>query len=92
MEFEWDQAKNKRNISKHNIDFRDAVLIFNNPILIKMDTRKDYKEIRWIGLGILEKIVVVVVFTKRKDKIRIISIRKANKKERMIYYEQTNLF
>jgi uncharacterized protein len=87
MDFEWNEQKNKINILKHGIDFADMQEIFSAPILIKSDNRHDYHEKRWIGLGSLKDIIVVFVFTKRDKNLRVISIRKANKKERKIYNE-----
>lgn len=46
MNFEWDKNKNETNIECHGIDFCDAYLIFEHPMLIKTDTRKDYGEKR----------------------------------------------
>jgi len=86
--FEWDEEKNEINISKHGIDFNDAHQIFKYPILARVDDRRDYKETRWIGLGILGSVEVVVVYTKRGNIIRLISIRKANKQERRVYHER----
>ena len=88
MGFEWDQAKNQSNIRKHGIDFRDAVGLFENPILVRPDERKKYGEKRWIGLGKLENLIAVVVYTKRGRNFRIISVRKANKTERQVYRER----
>ena len=88
MVFEWDKQKNLNNIRKPGIDFADSFKIFEQPMLVKIDTRKDYKEKRWIGLGRLADNIVVAVFTKIKSKIRIISIRKANKTERNTYHEK----
>ena len=88
MKFEWDNNKNDLNIKHHGIDFHDATLIFEHPMLIKIDTRKDYGEKRLVGLGLLYEAVVVIVFTKRGNAIRIISIRRANKNERKIYKEK----
>jgi uncharacterized DUF497 family protein len=88
MKFEWDENKNKTNIRVHEIDFRDAQLIFDWPMLIKADTRKDYGEERLVGLGLLHEVVIVIVFTKRNDIIRVISIRRANRNERKIYEEK----
>lgn len=88
MEFEWDKNKNEKNIERHGIDFQDAHFIFDNPILIKTDTRKDYGEKRLVGLGMLFGILVIIVFTKRIHNIRVISIRRANKNERKIYQEK----
>lgn len=88
MKFEWDKNKNNKNIHIHGIDFNDANLIFENPMLIKKDTRKDYGEERLVGLGYLFGAVIVIVFTKRPPAIRVISIRRANKNERKIYEEK----
>ena len=88
MGFEWDENKNKANISVHEIDFRDAHLIFEHPMLIKADTRKDYGEQRLVGLGVLYGTVIVIVFTKRSGAVRVISIRRANRNERKIYEEK----
>ena len=87
MALEWDQNKNIININKHGTDFIDADKIFENPILTKIDERIDYKEKRWIAIGRLEKVIVILIYTKRGKNLRIISIRKANKIERKIYSE-----
>ena len=88
MAIEWDNTKNQINIEKHDIDFGDAYKIFENTIITKIDDRIDYREKRWIGIGKLEQVIVVLVYTKRGNNNRIISIRKANKIERKIYNEQ----
>lgn len=88
MKFEWDNNKNEANIQRHGIDFQDAALIFKAPVLVKADTRKDYREERLVGLGLLFGAVVVIVFTNRGNITRIISIRRANKYERKIYQEK----
>lgn len=57
-------------------------------MLIDYDDRQDYGEERWIGMGLMNDIVVIVIFTERgEDTIRIISARKANQKECKRYYE-----
>lgn len=91
MQFEWDDQKNKLNITKHNISFEEARLIFDDIILTKIDNRINYHEVRKISLGKVNNIVIiVVVHTSRGDKIRIISARKANKNERNIYNKFIN--
>jgi len=85
MEFTWDENKRRRNLEKHGIDFADAELIFSRPLLVKRDIRRDYQEERWAALGQLKKMVVFIAFTIRGDEVRIISLRRANKKERGIY-------
>ncbi|CAE6802425.1 hypothetical protein R69658_05029 [Paraburkholderia aspalathi] len=82
MRFEWDELKNQINIRKHGIDFRDAVDVFDHPVLTAIDQREDYGEERWIALGWMAAIVGVVVYVERNaDVIRIISARKATKRE-----------
>jgi len=85
MQFEWDEQKRRTNIRKHGFDFRDARTVFRSPMLVAPDDRYDYGEDRWIGIGMLEGRVVVVIFTERNDTIRIISIMKALTHERIRY-------
>lgn len=86
MRFEWDPAKNRANIRKHGFDFRDAELLFRGALLAEPDTREDYGERRWSGLGKLGDRIVKVVFAELdKETIRIISLRKATSRERKEY-------
>ena len=87
MNFEWDESKRKGNLRKHGLDFRDAAILFEGPMMAQLDTRADYGEPRWIGIGYLKTICVVVAFTERShgDVIRIISLRKALSHERKIF-------
>ena len=88
MLFEWNEPKNKLNFQKHGISFEEAQEIFKGAVFTLEDNRKDYGEKRDISIGAVENvIIVVVVHTKRKDKVRIISARLANKTERKLYYE-----
>lgn len=88
MRFEWDEAKNAANIGKHGIDFADAIDIFNHPMLSSIDDRESYDEERWLAIGWLKYLVGVVVYTEQQgDVIRVISARKATKRE-VQQYEQ----
>lgn len=88
MHFEWDEQKNKTNILKHGFDFTDAWEIFEAPMFTALDTKEEYGEDRWIGIGFLRESIVVIVFTERDDDtIRIISLRKALKHERIKFEE-----
>jgi uncharacterized DUF497 family protein len=51
MKFVWDEIKNRKNIQKHGIDFKDTAEMFNLPMLKGIDSRKDYGEERWVGIG-----------------------------------------
>ena len=82
MKFEWNKDKNKSNIKKHGLDFNDAFLFFESPYLCSEDTRSDYKEKRVIAVGTIEERVIVTVFAEKKNKTRIISMRKANEREK----------
>jgi uncharacterized protein len=82
MQFEWDEAKNLENIRKHEIDFADVPAIFDSEMLIELDDRFDYGEDRWFGIGFLGFGIAVIIWTeRRKDVIRIISARRANRHE-----------
>jgi len=88
MQFEWDRSKNEKNILKHGIDFRAAVRVFDDPHFIASeDDRHAYGEVRYQIIGAVDPHgVLLVVYTERyENTIRIISARKANKKEKRLY-------
>lgn len=86
MNFEWDERKSEVNIDKHGFDFADAYRIFNLPMAVELDERGNYGENRWIGTGMLDGRVVVVVYTEPDEEtIRIISLRKTLSYERKNY-------
>lgn len=62
MKCEWSEAKNQVNIAKHGFDFADAHRIFELPLFAVLDEREDYGEDRWIGIGLLDERVIVVVY------------------------------
>jgi uncharacterized DUF497 family protein len=83
VDYEWDEAKNDQNLHKHGLDFDDAWEIFEGPLLVEHDSRRDYGEDRWSGIGLLGNRIVVVTFAVRDARTRrIISLRKASKHER----------
>ena len=80
--FEWDEQKAERNQSKHSVNFPFATRVFDDENrLTVLDYRYDYGETRYITLAKIENRVYVVAFTLRLSNIRLISARKANKKE-----------
>lgn len=88
MNYAWDAGKNVANQVKHGISFEEAMLIFEGDVLIGVDTRRDYGEIRRVSIGAIRQlIVIVVVHTDRAGRIRIISARLANRKERQKYHD-----
>ena len=93
MIFEWDEDKNKLNQRKHGIDFDTAKLVFNDPLHISIQDRHKEGEERWQTMGNVEGITILLVAhtitdTKNGEVIRIISARKATKRERR-HYENT---
>ena len=88
MEFEWDADKDRENQAKHGISFEEATHIFNGPVLTKIDDREAYGEVREITMGMLSPdAVLVVIHTERGENTRLISARKANRRERQIFYD-----
>jgi len=84
--FEWDENKNRQNIRKHGVDFVDAEEMFRGILLFSTDVREDYGENRWVGIGTIRGRTAVVVFTERGPAtIRIISLRKATRRENEHY-------
>lgn len=65
MDFEWDESKRQRNLEDHGVDFRDAALIFENPVLEADDERGAYGETRIRALGRVEDDYYLVVYTRR---------------------------
>lgn len=88
MNFVWDEQKRLANIAKHGLDFVDAHKLFDGAYLLFEDSRFDYGEQRFVAIGSLDTLIVVVVHTENDDTIRIISMRKATKNEQKLYYEQ----
>ena len=89
MLFEWDDAKEQINISKHWIDFSTAALVFSDDSRIeKYDDAHSDDEDRYITIGQVQgtMIIVMVVYTEREEAIRIISARRATKREEEAYY------
>lgn len=87
QEFEWDEQKSQFNFMKHGITFEFARLLFFEDYLCQFDDRFNYGEDRWQAMGYVYGIVLFVTYTIVNEKIRLISARKASKKERKIWEE-----
>ncbi len=83
--FEWDDAKHERNRRERGFGFDHAVRIFAGPVLERADTRRAYGEVRVRALGETGGDVLAVVYTDRGEARRIISARRANRKERELW-------
>ncbi|MDR1650954.1 MAG: BrnT family toxin [Synergistaceae bacterium] len=89
MGFEWDDQKRIANIRKHHIDFNDAAAIYNGFVITSKTPQPNLTEERFLSIGLMRDIEIVVVFTKRGGNRRIISARRARKNEREKYYEES---
>lgn len=87
MEIEWDNNKAAANLLKHKIDFEDAKNIFLDTNCLEREDKRDYNETRIQVIGIVNQVVLLVVYTKRNGRYRLISARRANKNERRQYYQ-----
>ena len=88
MNFEWDEEKNLLNQKKHKVSFETAAYVFEDENYIEMyDFEHSIDEDRYIAIGCVED-VLFVVFTERKERIRLISARLATEPERRLYYDQ----
>ena len=86
MEFEWDERKNRRNKNKHGIDFETAMKLWNDKNRIETQTPFPIEN-RSVLIGKFDKKLWSAIFTLRSNAIRIISVRRARKKEAK-FYEQ----
>ena len=87
MRITWDEPKRKRNLKEHGLDFVDARRVFNGLTFTYEDDRFRYEEQRFVTLGLFEGIPVSIVHTETKDRVHIISFRKATKRETAILFE-----
>ena len=89
MRYEWDEDKRKQNRLKHGLDFADAEQVFAGRCISFVDDRFDYGEKRLVTLGVLAGRVVVMAHAPRGHEVtRIISMRKANRREQKIYQKR----
>ena len=88
-EFEWDPDKEAANLQKHGISFTQAAAAFRDPFAVDwIDDREDYGEERVVLLGMTDGSVLVVVYTERGSRRRIISARRADRYEQEIYFRE----
>jgi len=88
VEYEWDEDKRRSNLLKHGIDFIDIEQAFANETVTILDARHDYGEQRFITFGLFAGRVVVIAHTETDEVIRIISVRKATKREESSYFKE----
>lgn len=89
MEFEWDNNKAIANLQKHGVSFAEAATVFGDPLSTTFpDPDHSINESRFITIGLSTSgKIIILSHTDREDRIRIISARKATRKEQRFYEE-----
>ena len=87
MEFEWDPGKAVANFAKHGVSFPEAMGVFGDPLEVTIaDPLHSHEEARFISIGLSEAgRLLIVAYTEREGRIRIISAREAAPRERRHY-------
>jgi uncharacterized DUF497 family protein len=86
LRFEWDPAKRVVNLRKHDIDFRDAIAVFDDSQVVFEDaSRPEHGERRTKAIGSVGATLICVIFTDRGERRRIISARRTRRDERERY-------
>jgi uncharacterized protein len=85
IKYEWNEAKRSATLTERGIDFADMAGFDWNSALAVADDRRDYGEPRLRALGLIDGRLHAVVVTPRGDALRIISLRKANKREQRLW-------
>jgi uncharacterized DUF497 family protein len=85
MEFTWSERKRSLNLKQHGIDFVDASAVFAGLTFTYEDDRFSYNEQRFVTLGLLAGVPVSIVHTETAHEIRIISFRKATRREAQLF-------
>jgi uncharacterized protein len=90
-DFEWDDAKAARNVSGHGVTFEVARRVFDDPFAVaREDRRERYGEHRYVLLGMVQGRLLVVAYVLRGTRVRIISARLAEPRERRRYHEENS--
>lgn len=87
MIYEWDERKRIVNLEKHGLDFADAWMVFEAAVKITLsESRTRSVEARRIDIAEVADVALVLVYTMRGDSVRIISFRRAKRKERRMFH------
>jgi uncharacterized DUF497 family protein len=90
-DFEWDDEKAAQNLANHGVSFEAARLAFSDAFaVVREDRRQNYGEDRFILLGMVQERVLTVSYTMRDERVRIISARFAEPRERRRYHEENS--
>ncbi|MGC6484954.1 MAG: BrnT family toxin [Candidatus Puniceispirillales bacterium] len=86
--YEWDKNKQKQTLIDRGVNFADVVRLNWDLALTREDKRQDYQENRYVTIAPIDDRLHIVVWCKRRENIRIISLRKANQREEKFYDEK----
>lgn len=91
MVYEWNESKRLKNLEKHGYDLADGQLVYEAPNKVTIESNRP-QEHRWMDIAEIggELVTLTLIYTLRKDAVRCISLRRASRKERNLYYEQNN--
>jgi uncharacterized DUF497 family protein len=81
VDYEWDETKRRSNLAKHGVDFAQVSAFEWGSVQEQEDRRKNYGERRWIGVGKIDDLAYVLIYTRRSGRVRVISLRKASQRE-----------
>ena len=92
MRFVWDEAKNRANKAKHGVSFELAQLVFDDPLHLSVPDRNGHGEERWQAIGLVGSVWLLLVThtyveQNGEEIIRLVSARKATRRERALYEE-----
>lgn len=85
VRYDWDERKRTANLAKHGVDFNEALDFDWHSAIEALDDRHDYSEHRWVALGPIHGRLHALVYMRRSETIRVISLRRANARERRFY-------
>jgi uncharacterized protein len=88
VRFTWSERKRAVNLREHGLDFVDAPRVFEGLTFTYEDDRFPYGEQRFVTLGLLAGVPVSIAHTESEHEIRIISFRKATKREAQLYFRE----
>ena len=91
MELEWDPDKERSNLERHGVDFTEAATVFGDPLELTIsDPDHSVGEFRFLSIGhSVRNRILLVSYTEREERIRIISARTASPRERRQYESGT---
>jgi uncharacterized DUF497 family protein len=87
LSFEWDDEKAAANLIKHHVPFALDSRVYDPARIDRYDGREDYGEDRFLTIGLVGTVIVVVTYTMRGETVRLISARKAERHEQPDYWK-----